>query len=189
MTRKLGLTMLLCAGAISASAEERAPAIQLSKISRDLITPPQYSYTGAEIIRDSRARWLKIDAQFFAFPEFTDEVTFKYFILVGGKVLTGEVTHVNVPAGKELFSCMYVPPRALAHLLGNRAPTVGSAENIAVQVVLKGQAVDELSLNRARPQWYSALPAVPGLLLNKNETPFAPLFWDHYEQIKSASAR
>jgi hypothetical protein len=25
-----------------------------------------------------------------------------------------------------------------------------------------------------------------GLVLNKDETPFAPLFWDRYEQIKTA---
>jgi hypothetical protein len=39
---------------------------------------------------------------------------------------------------------------------------------------------------RARPQWYSGLPAVAGFTLNKNETPFAPLYWDRYEQIKPA---
>ena len=30
------------------------------------------------------------------------------------------------------------------------------------------------------------LPAVAGFTLNKNETPFAPLYWDRYEQIKPA---
>jgi hypothetical protein len=44
---------------------------------------------------------------------------------------------------------------------------------------------DEQILQRARPQWYATLPAVTGLLMNKNETPFAPLYWDRYEQIKA----
>jgi len=44
---------------------------------------------------------------------------------------------------------------------------------------------DEISLVRARPQWFAALPALSGFILNKNETPFAPLFWGRYEQIKS----
>ena len=30
------------------------------------------------------------------------------------------------------------------------------------------------------------MPQVAGLVLNKNETPFAPLYWDRYEQIKNA---
>ena len=124
-----------------------------------------------------------------ALPALTDEATFKYFILIGGKLLTGEVTHVNILAGKELHSVMYVPPRALAHILGNRALTANSLQNVAVQLLLKGEVRDELSLVRLRPQWFSALPAIPGFVLNKNQTPFAPLYWDHYEQIKPADIR
>ncbi len=123
--------------------------------------------------------------QFAAVPEFTDEITFKYYILIGGKILTGEVTHVNVLAGRELYSCMYVPPHVLTYLLGNRPPTTTSVENIAVQVLQKGEVKDEISLVRARPQWFASLPALTGFVLNKNETPFAPLFWGRYEQIKS----
>ena len=58
-----------------------------------------------------------------------------------------------------------------------------------MSLLAKGEGKDELSLVRARPQWFSALPALTGFVLNKNETPFAPLFWDHYEQIKPAGAR
>jgi hypothetical protein len=43
----------------------------------------------------------------------------------------------------------------------------------------------EASLNRAAPQWFATLPQVSGFVLNKNQTPFAPLYWDRYEQIKS----
>jgi hypothetical protein len=184
MHQKFALTTLFCALSATLSAQNRASEIQLSKISRDLITTPQFSYSGAEQQRDTHDRWLKIDVQFSAVPEFTDEVTFKYYILIGGKLLTGEVTHVNVLAGRELFSCMYVPPHALAYVLGNRPPNANSVENIAVQVVQKGEVKDELSLARARAQWFASLPAVPGFVLNKNETPFAPLFWGRYEQIK-----
>ena len=67
------------------------------------------------------------------------------------------------------------------------APT--AIQNIAVQIVQQGAVKDELSLVRAQPQWYASLPQVPGLLLNKNETPFAPLYWDRYEQIKASTAR
>ena len=185
MHLKPALTILLVAVASSVYAQNRASEIQLSKIERDLILPPDYAYTGAEKLRESHDRWLKVEVQFVAVPEFTDEVTFKYYILIGGKLLTGEVTHVNVLAGRELFSSMYVPPHVLTHLLSNRPPNTNSVENIAVQVVLKGEVKDEISLVRARPQWFAALPALSGFILNKNETPFAPLFWGRYEQIKS----
>jgi hypothetical protein len=46
--------------------------------------------------------------------------------------------------------------------------------------------MQELSLVCAPPQWFAALPAIAGFVLNKNETPFAPLYWDRYAQIKPA---
>ena len=184
MHRKLALTIVVCAFADSVSAQNRGSDIQLTKISRDLITPPQYAYTGAEKLSESHDRWLKVDVQFSAVPEFTDEVTFKYYILIGGKILSGEVTHVNILAGRELYSSMYVPPHVLASVLGNRPPSTTLVENIAVQVVQKGEVKDELSLTRARPQWFTSIPALTGFVVNKNETPFAPLFWGRYEQIK-----
>jgi hypothetical protein len=187
MQRKIALTTTCLALAGSVFAQNRASDLQITKITRDLITPPQYNYTGAENLRESHDRWLKVDVQFAAAPEFTDEVTFKYYILIGGKLLTGEVTHVNVVAGRELYSCMYVPPHVLVHVLGNRPPSTTSVENIAVQAVQKGEVKDELSLTRAQPQWFASLPAVTGFVLNKSETPFAPLFWGRYEQIKPIS--
>ena len=185
MHRKFALTILVFALASSVSAQNRGRDFQLTKISRDLITTPQFNYSGAEQQRDTHDRWLRVDVQFSALPEFTDEVTFKYYILINGKLLTGEVTHVNVLAGRELYSVMYVPPHALAYILGNRPPNLTSVENVAVQLLQKGEVKDELSLARVRPQWFAALPALTGFVLNKNETPFGPLFWDHYEQIKS----
>lgn len=122
--------------------------------------------------------------EFAAAPEFTDELTFKYFILINGKLLTGEVTHANIAAGGGRRSVVYVSPRALARFIGKGVVTPNTVQNIAVQILQKGALKDELSFTRAPAQWYAGLPAVSGFVLNKNETPFAPLYWDRYEQIK-----
>ena len=184
------LAALLLSSASFAAAQNRASDMQLTKITRDLIQSPEYTYSGAETFRiNSRDRWLAVNVDFTALPDFTPEATFKYYVLLDGKLLTGEVTHVNILAGKELHSVMYVPPRALAHLMGNRTLTINAVQNIAVQVLEQGAVKDEISLTRAQPEWFAALPAVSGFLLNKNETPFAPLYWDHYEQIKPAGGR
>ena len=127
-----------------------------------------------------------MDVQFSATPEFTDELTFKYYILIGGRVLIGEVTHVNILAGRQLYSVMYVPPHGLAYVLEDRTPNSNSVEHIAVQILQKGEVKDEFMMARGRPDWFTALPALSGFVLNKNETPFGPLFWEHYEQIKPA---
>jgi len=170
------------------SAQTRpAAAFQITKITRKLIPAPQFAYTGAPQYQTSqRDRWLEVEVEFGATPELTNELTFKYYILFNGTLLTGEVNHVNVPAGRENRSVMYVPPRALARFAINRPITENSIQNIAVQIVQGGDVKAEASLNRAQPQWYAALPQVSGLVLNKDQTPFAPLYWDRYEQIKTA---
>lgn len=164
-----------------------AGEFQINKITRNLITTPQYTYTGAQqYIANQRDRWLEVEVEFAAVPEFTDELTFKYFILVNGKLLTGEVTHTNVAAGRDNRSVMYVSPKTLARVMGKQTLSPNSIQNVAVQIVQQGAVKNELSLERGQtPQWFSSMPQVAGLVLNKNETPFAPLYWDRYEQIKT----
>lgn len=159
---------------------------QITKISKNFITTPQFAFAGAQHPPGEPDRWLEVEVEFAAGPEFTQELTLKYFILFNGTLLTGEVTHTDVLAGREHRSVMYVAPRTLARLAGNRPITLNSVQNIAVQIVQQGTVTDELNLGRAAAQWFSGLPAVSGLVLNKNETPFAPLYWDRYEQIKSS---
>jgi hypothetical protein len=157
----------------------------VTKITKNLITSPQFSYTGAEqYVANQRDMWLEVEVEFTSTAEVTDDLTFKYYIAVNGNVLTGEVTHMNVMAGKGNRSVMYVPPKALTRLNGNRPVTSNAIQNICVQIVQQGALKDEANLVRAAAKWYAALPQVPGLLLNKNETPFASLYWDRYEQIK-----
>ena len=171
----------------AAFAQARGREFQLTKIIKNLISNPQFTYSGAQQYQtNQRDRWLEVEVEFAATPEFTDELTFNYFILINGKLLTGQVTHTNIAAGRENRSVMYVSPRVLARFNANRPITPVTVQNIAVQIVQQGAVKDELSLVRAPAQWYSTLPPVAGFVLNKNETPFAPLYWDRYEQIKAA---
>jgi hypothetical protein len=188
-TTVLALTFCFLSPSLSVLAQTaRTSEFQVIRITKNLITPPQYTYTGAQQYQaNQRDRWLEVEVEFAAAPEFTDELTLKYFVLVNGKLLTGEVTHVNVPAGRENRSVMYVSPRAFARVLGNRALTPNTVQNIAVQIVQQGTVKSELSQDRAQPGWFASMPALAGSVLNKNETPFAPLYWDRYEQIKSSS--
>lgn len=180
-------TLFLWASTPIEGQPTRAAAdFQIVKITKNLITAPQITYDGAQQYRSNeRDRWLEVEVEFAATPAWTDELTMKYFILLNGKLLTGEVTHVNVPADRELRSVMYVAPRTLARFAGNRPLTLSTVQNVAVQLLQGGAVKSEASLERAAPRWYAATPPINGLVLNKNETPFAPLYWDRYEQIKS----
>src|SRR5438034_11347665 len=163
-----------------------AADFQITKITKTLISTPEFSYGGGGQYRiNQRDRWLKVEVEFVAAPDWTDELTFKYYILFNGSLLTGEVTHLNIPAGRESRSVMYVPPRALARFANNRPIAENSCQNVAVQIVQGGTVKAEASLNRAPPQWFATLPQISGFVLNKDQTPFAPIYWDRYQQIKS----
>jgi hypothetical protein len=180
------LAALLVLAPLSGQAQIRVPnEFQITKITKDLIPRPQFTFGGEQHPSAGTDRWLEVEVEFAAAPEFTDELTIKYFILFNGKLLTGEVTHVNIPKGRDRRSVMYVTPRTLLRFGANRPIATNSVQNVAVQILQNGAVKSELSLGRAQPQWFATMPQIAGLVLNKNETPFAPLYWDRYEQIKS----
>src|SRR5262249_37787989 len=144
--------------ATTAMAQPRAVDFQLQKITTNLISSPQFTYTGAgQFQTDQRARWLEVEVTFSSAPEFTDELTLKYFILVNGKLLTGEVTHVNIAAAQDNRSVMYVTPKTLQRLMLGRTVTNNALQNVAVQLVQQGALEDEVRLSRAAPRWDATL--------------------------------
>jgi hypothetical protein len=163
-------TVALCALALLFCVENvfgqtRSAEFQLTKITKNLVSTPQFTYTGAQqYLTNQRDRWLEVEVEFVATPEFTDELTFKYFILINGRLLTGEVTHVNVAAGRENRSVMYVSPRALARFSGRGGVTPNAIQNVAVQILQKGAIKDEMSFVRTPGQWFAGLPAVSGFV-------------------------
>ena len=106
--------------------------------------------------------------------------------LIGAKLTGADLTGAQLTgADRSLakFTDAKVTDELFLRIL-NRPATPTSVQNIAVQIVLGGAVKDELNLVRAPAQWYTTIPALTGLVLNKNETPFAPLYWDRYVQIK-----
>ena len=83
-------------------------------------------------------------------PEEIDELKFKYTVLIEKTLLDGEVTHVNIPAGREHYSVMYVPPRTLLKFTGGRPLTAASIGNIWVSIERQGQKLAEGSLKPSR---------------------------------------
>ncbi len=150
---------------------------------------PEYTLVGGEEKRFDIKKWLEIEVEFSSTAPVTPELLFKYYVLMNGTLLTGEVNHVDIAAGQSLFSVMYVSPRACASLLKGQPLNNATVQNIAVQILRPGigQPVAEKQL-KPGPPFYTTLQQVPGLLVNKNHSPFAPLYWDHFEAIKSTGS-
>jgi len=202
--KKTSCSLLIAALALSTAAAQSPKDFEILKITPDLATTPEYNFSfGPKNKKVQKNKdWLELEVSFSWMPkapkpEFLDEVTFNYYILLNNKsreypqgtLLTGTVTHVAIPQAKGMNSVMYVSPRTLQRFFEGKIPSTASAAvtDVGVTITKQGQLVAEASW-KGRGQWWSALQQVGGYVLNKNETPFAPLAWDYYEAIKARPA-
>jgi hypothetical protein len=57
---------------------------------------------------------------------------------------------------------------------------------VGIQLVKQGQVLTTKSFKTpGTEQWWQNDQQITGKVLNKNQTPFASLIWDRYEQIKA----
>lgn len=181
--------LLLLAAPFTPAAHAQAPGgFVIKNITPIDDTTPDFSVQNAKVKPFQPGKWLEIEVEFSAPPPGAPELQFKYFVLIGGQLLTGEVTHVNVLPGQTLYSIMYAAPRTVIQILKGQPLTVSAVANVEVQILKPGVGAP-LAVKQLKPGPLldkSSLPQVAGLLLNKNETPYAPLYYDRYEAIKAS---
>lgn len=97
-------------------------------------------------------------------------------------ILSGEVTYMVVPVGKG-FGSMYIPAdvAALYHI-----DKYMSKYNVNVQVFVGGQLVDSKDKKSDDENWFARpdYKNIPGMLLNKQQSPFVVNDTDRYPTIK-----
>ncbi len=158
----------------------------LKQVSPAVVTSPEVSYTLGPQFTVQARQWLQVEVDFQSNVPWTDQLTFRYYILIANHCLTGEVTHVDIPKGQDLYSVMYVPPRTIEKILNGKPLVSSDIQDVGVQVLNQGQVLATKSYKAAgQMQWWQNMQQITGKVLNKNQTPFAALFWDRYEQIKT----
>jgi hypothetical protein len=183
------LSLLLVGfAALTFSANAQVPvgpgSIKLGKVEISAPSTPEYQVTGGQNKRYKLGKWIEIEIKYETAPEEIDELSFKFTALIEDKLLDGEVTYVNIGKGNEHYAVMYVSPKAIEKLTGGKALSPASIGNVWVEVNKQGQILGKESYKNGAPP---NKPHVNGMLLNKNQTPFAPLFYDRYEEIKPGS--
>ncbi len=159
-------------------------SVKLGKIQPAVVKTPEFGLTSGPTKRSKLGDWLEVEVEYETKPEDVDELTFTYTIMVEKKLLTGQVTHINIPKGREHYSVMYVSPRTLQKLTGGKPLSAASIENVWVTVERQGMKLDAPA--SYKPGQIPNLPQIQGLVLNKDETPFAPLYYDRYEAVKKS---
>jgi hypothetical protein len=187
---------------ISAFGQPPNTDYKILKIEPNFLESPIYSagYTK----RGAKPKsWLEIEVSFewqprLRDPKFIDELTFNYYILLKnrspqypqGTLLVGSVTHTSIPQEKDMHSVVYVSPRTLERFFEGKVPANAEQAlvDVGVTITKQGQQVAAISWKSKTGEWWPQFQQTPGFVLNKNETPFAPLAWDFYEAIKPKSA-
>lgn len=197
------LPLAICAlwgtSALTATAQVNTD-YTITNVESNFVESPSYSGPAYNKRRNKASNWLEVEVAFnweprAKDPKYTDELTFNYYILLKAKtkedpngiLLSGTVTHVNIPQGSDLHSVVYVSPRSLERFFEGKVPNnvKAAVEAVAVTISKQGQIVAEYTGGNFKSQWWSSFRQNNGFVLNKNETPFAPLEWDYYEAIKA----
>lgn len=138
--------------------------------------------------------WLEVEVEFE--PKGVEprdgvlsKLLFRYYVAIrteeGTKVLTGDVTHVNLMAGEKTYSSAYVSPSVLGKITGDyRRFQMSAVQGVGVEVFYNGVSVGGTSTAGGR--FWETLAPEPGVI-GKNESPFALLWIDRYADIEVSS--
>lgn len=206
-TSRFFSALLLIAASHCAVAQTGTEAA-ISKVEVQLVTAPaiSFSYSGRSLsspVSPSK-KWMEIETTFAWQPLsgtdlYSDDLTVDYYVLLNnpsikypqGALLTGKTALSGVPAKSldqkngELKTVIYVSSRSLERLFGGKVPSDANSavKDIGVTISKQGQVIAQKSLH-GTVGWWPQFQQTPGFLLNKPETPFAPLNWDYYEAVK-----
>ncbi len=165
-------------------------SVAIKNINLSVTSTPEFTTleNQTQVKRYTLGKWLEVEVEFTCVVP-AKEITLHYNILLANTLLVGEVTHVDILPGQSLFSVMYIAPRAITTVLKGAPLTSSSIQNVDVQIVRPGVAAPLAEkMLKPGPAFYNTLQQVTGLVLNKNQTPFANLWWDRYEPIKPSTA-
>lgn len=131
--------------------------------------------------------WLEVEVEFevktrsdVAIPE----LLFRYYIGFrdesgNGRVLTGDVKHINIVPNEETYSAIYVAPSTLGKITGDfRNFREGSVEGVGVEIIFNGVIVGGYT---DKGKFWEQIGPEPGVL-GRDETPFALLWIDRYAE-------
>lgn len=159
--------------------------VRIEKILPAVVGTPEFTIANTPPKRSQLQKWLEIEVEFAVEGvELIDELTFKFDVKMNGKLYPGEVTHVNIPKGKDRFTVMYLSPRNLERITDGKPLNAGMIENIWITISKQGQALAISSLKDKNVKVVPNLPQFPGMLTPKSETPFSVLWTDRYEAVK-----
>ncbi|MDD5199021.1 MAG: hypothetical protein PHC88_04400 [Terrimicrobiaceae bacterium] len=196
-------TLLVVATTLLQAQVSNSP-VKITDIKSSLEKTPEFTISIGPQRKATSQDWLWIEVSFtYQSPVRNappiDDLTLNYYVLLNdvsaqnrtGTLLTGTIIHTGVTSGTDVHhSVALVSPQTLKRFFGARPPaSVASAtQAIGVTASVQGQLVAEMSTGKGKgsPSWWNKFQQGPaGLVLSKDQTPFAPLFYDYFDAVKA----
>jgi len=189
---------VLLAAILPSPAQQPNTEFKITKVEPSFVESPTYSGVRYDKRGAKAGSWLEVEVTFdwqpkLKEPKYTEELAANFYILLTnanqqfpkGALLTGAVNLMSIPQGRDLHTVVYVSPRTLERMFDGKVPAnaAQAVTDVGVTLSKQGQVVATTSW-KGKGDWWPQYQQTPGYVLNKNETPFAPLAWDYYEAIK-----
>jgi hypothetical protein len=212
LLRRRSLVVLFLALAAAPEVFGQAANSPIAFANQDAITtsfvtaPNLASSSGAA--PGGNTNWLKVEFHYGTTAALTtpflDSVEFKIWIEgldllaknapVPGKgvavALTGDITYVNVPAGKDLYGVVYVNPNTLARYSDDRGYEQFERKyDIHIEAYVGGALMDEINKKKEDDPlgWFKPFTVVPNLVYRQDQTPFIIADPDRYPGLKQSA--
>lgn len=181
------VTMML--STVTVFGQGRTP-FKIKRIDARLVVLPfiKGAVTGeAETGARAQRKWLELTTEFDSEPEWADDLTVKYYVLMLGKdpepkLFGGEVTYVNIEKGRGHLSGMYMDPNTVVRY------TRANVDKIPIHVEIwhKGSRVEQDTQPTPKSAWWEGRDPVRGFLLSPLQTPWLS-YSGKFESVKSSS--
>ena len=128
--------------------------------------------------------WSRIRVRFATTADWTDELVCSYYVQARNPktkksvLFTGKFTYNDIPKGKNHLVTAFLRPATLARY--------GDVIGIAVEIHAKGEMVAYACDPKTPQGWWrlTKAKAMPGVLLERSQTPFAFVAYDNYVPAK-----
>ena len=207
------LFLALCATPLEAQVK---PEFTIKKIEANLVETPQFQAGAYRKQQPGAARplpWLEIDVNFERDkvsendPKYTEDLTVSYYILLNNgplnadkqpTLLTGTTTISDVPHGKGLHTAAFVSPQTLGRFFDGKPPATAQqavfdvgvtiSNSTGVVAIASSKTADVAKQGKGWWESEAGMTKVTGRVLEKSQTPFAPLAWDYFVPSKPKAA-
>lgn len=124
---------------------------------------------------------------------YLDQITVMWHVVVKGQdrkayKISRSVTHVNIPTDEEVYVSIYLSPNTLRRITGNPRASKSDLEAVGGEIAYNNEMVGFFSSGERAGWWRKPLKGVEATnkfpLLDKTQTPFAPLWYDRYAEVQ-----